>query len=82
MNTEGLSRDAVGDKGDMDDKKRVDLPQPGSDEPPSGDETEVSRDPTEGPGNVSVDEPTGPALDPTVGNEWEEHSSGARRPRD
>ena len=38
------------------------LPQPGTEQPEesssSGDE------PTEGPGNVSVDEPTQPALDP------------------
>lgn len=58
----------------MDGNKDVDLPQSGSDEPSSGDEPEVTRDPTEGPGNVSVDEPTAPALDPKVGTEWEKDS--------
>jgi hypothetical protein len=36
-----------------------DLPQPGTEEPKDGD----GGDSTEGPGNVSVDEPTEPALD-------------------
>jgi hypothetical protein len=39
----------------------TDLPQPGTNE----EEEDVDRrEPTEGPGNVSVDEPTEPALDP------------------
>jgi hypothetical protein len=37
-----------------------DLPQPGTEEPSSKPETDDS---TEGPGNVTVDEPTEPALD-------------------
>jgi hypothetical protein len=48
-----------------------DLPQPGTDEPEkqagSGDEE------TDGPGNVTVDEPTAPALAP---EEIEQESSG------
>ncbi|MQA99488.1 MAG: hypothetical protein GEU78_04240 [Actinobacteria bacterium] len=48
-----------------------DLPQPGTDEPerkaPSEDEE------TDGPGNVTVDEPTAPALAP---EEIEQESSG------
>ena len=35
------------------------LPQPGTEEPKSGSES----DDVEGPGNVSVDEPTAPALE-------------------
>jgi hypothetical protein len=38
-----------------------DLPQPGTEEPRESPDSERS---TEGPGNVSVDEPTEPALDP------------------
>ncbi len=34
-----------------------DLPLPGTEEPPEG-ASQDSEDPTEGPGNVSVDEPT------------------------
>ena len=47
------------------------LPQPGTEEPdqaPAGPEEE-----TDGPGNVSVDEPTAPALAP---EESEQESSG------
>ena len=66
----------------MDDKESVNLPQPGSDEPSAGDEPEVSRDPTKGPGNVSVDEPTAPALDPKVGKEWEMDSRPEAEPPD
>lgn len=40
-----------------------DLPQPGLDELDE-DDSNSSGDPTEGPGNVSVDEPTEPALNP------------------
>ena len=39
-----------------------DLPQPGLDE--VDDDEHASDEPTEGPGNVSVDEPTEPALNP------------------
>jgi hypothetical protein len=46
----------VGDK-----EKDTDLPQPGLDEL-EGNGDEERSDPTEGPGNVSVDEPTEPAL--------------------
>jgi hypothetical protein len=48
------------------------LPQPGTEEPesrPSGSDD----DETDGPGNVSVDEPTAPALAP---EEIEQESSG------
>lgn len=38
---------------------KEDLPQPGTEEPNGGGDG----DSTEGPGNVSVDEPTDPALD-------------------
>ncbi|MDQ3987102.1 MAG: hypothetical protein M3280_11485 [Actinomycetota bacterium] len=38
-----------------------DLPQPGTKEPSEPQDTESES--TEGPGNVSVDEPTEPALD-------------------
>jgi hypothetical protein len=47
------------------------LPQPGSEEPEE--DVESSEDETEGPGNVSVDEPTAPALAP---EEIEQESSG------
>jgi hypothetical protein len=39
-----------------------DLPQPGLDD--DGDEDEASQDSTDGPGGVTVDEPTQPALNP------------------
>ncbi|MGH2787882.1 MAG: hypothetical protein ACRDJV_08210 [Actinomycetota bacterium] len=41
--------------------KRTNLPQPGAEEADAGDD-EDRDDPTSGPGNVSVDEPTQPAL--------------------
>jgi hypothetical protein len=40
-----------------------DLPQPGLDETDDGVD-EATDHPTEGPGNVSVDEPTEPVLNP------------------
>jgi hypothetical protein len=39
------------------------LPQPGTEEPEEAEGAEKG-DATEGPGNVSVDEPTAPALSP------------------
>ena len=50
-------RDRTDDLADGDD-----LPQPGTEEPPPGAEHDRG-DPTAGPGNVSVDEPTGAALE-------------------
>lgn len=49
-----------------------DLPQPGTAEPEAPDEPERGEE-TEGPGNVTVDEPTAPALAP---EEVTEESSG------
>jgi hypothetical protein len=46
------------------------LPQPGTDEPDGGAEQDGD---TDGPGNVSVDEPTAPALAP---EDNDEESSG------
>jgi hypothetical protein len=48
------------------------LPQPGTEEPEGASETSDD-DATDGPGNVSVDEPTAPALAP---DENEQESSG------
>jgi hypothetical protein len=45
------------------------LPQPGTEEPT---EPPGSGRSTEGPGNVSVDEPTEPALDPAGADESDE----------
>jgi hypothetical protein len=51
--------------------KDTDLPQPGLDElDDNGDKGE--EDPTGGPGNVSVDEPTEPALKPDDDDSWSE----------
>jgi hypothetical protein len=47
------------------------LPQPGTDEPDGGESADG--DETDGPGNVTVDEPTAPALAP---EEIEQESSG------
>lgn len=54
----------------------ADLPQPGDD--PEAEERERERgEPTEGPGNVSVDEPTQPTLEPhPEHNEWSEPGGG------
>jgi hypothetical protein len=45
---------------DLSDQKE-DLPQPGTEEPTDGESQDGS---TDGPGNVSVDEPTAGALEP------------------
>lgn len=54
----------------MNDTEPTDLPQPGLDES-SSEEAEQTDDahPTEGPGNVSVDEPTETSLDPEAGDD-------------
>ncbi len=44
-----------------------DLPLPGTEEPSEG--AEGRDEPTEGPGNVSVDEPTQPTLEPDEGRD-------------
>ncbi len=50
------------------------LPQPGADQPEDGENAErAPGEETAGPGNVSVDEPTAPALAP---EEIEDESSG------
>ncbi len=53
-----------------------DLPQPGTEEPIE----QAGEDPgsTEGPGNVSVDEPTASALDPDpeTQTDWERSAGG------
>jgi hypothetical protein len=48
----------------VNDKDRTDLPQPGLDEEQDATEPAAGDDPTKGPGNVSVDEPTDTSLDP------------------
>jgi hypothetical protein len=53
---ESRADDLSGDEG---------LPQPGTEE---GGEAAERADPTEGPGNVSVDEPTQPPLGPDEGD--------------
>jgi hypothetical protein len=46
------------------DKETTDLPQPGLDDEVGTREPKEGEDPTEGTGNVSVDEPTDTSLDP------------------
>jgi hypothetical protein len=41
-----------------------DLPQPGTKEPPAEKESDGESLSTEGPGNVSIDEPTEPVMSP------------------
>ncbi|HVL63638.1 MAG TPA: hypothetical protein VM573_00530 [Actinomycetota bacterium] len=51
--------------------ERADLPQPG-DDPDAENRGTDREDPTSGPGNVSVDEPTEGAMNPGSADEWGE----------
>jgi hypothetical protein len=53
------------------DKEPTDLPQPGLNDESHTGEAKEGEHPTEGPGNVSVDEPTDTSLDPDAEHdEW------------
>jgi hypothetical protein len=48
----------------VDERETPDLPQPGPDDEAHAPKRKDREHPTEGPGNVSVDEPTDTSLDP------------------